>query len=434
MKILVVTTMFLQFACKEKTETAEAPATTSTPSELMKNPVNALSTAVDVLASAGALIGSGYGAALTEDVGSWTPQTHCMPSSGMPAGQEGIDQEELIFQGRLNRQHPRAAFQHFYCMMQLDEGNSTTFLGTISSLKLYACLIDTDGLNFTAVPTTTNVDTDTVRECWEDALDLDDAEMDEMLESGKTLSLTVTSAFPAAFGGDGWDASIFFEGLLEEKNQKIELLVKDSDDKFGVAVISNSGHPVQADAVRVGLDKSTGEIWYEAKAQRLRVSGQGSDVNWNKSSVGYVKGEIDEDYSFSKVDKFFGFYSDLSKEQGGHVAEDIARGEIWTVNGGTPAEGVVTNSYDLACVDDVCRDPNLIASWEATSEAATATCNGVSGTEDNTCTVTGIEVTEDAHTALIMHPDHEAYKTTEVWFAKVTFPAFSSLKLDFSQD
>lgn len=429
----------------ESTDPAAAPAapgagaggsTDPVITENMENPVGSLTLATLALSTAGEHIGAvtATTALKLEDGENFTPETHCDDNGEAKA--LATDAEEFVSpSGELHRSHPRAAFQHFYCMMQKDTGNNTTFIGAISGTKLYACLIAGVTLDFSGTAMDLEADTDDVRACWNAEFGYEDAEMDEMLPAGETIALTVTSSAPAAFGGEGWDGSVRIQASLGEEAEDIQLLIKDSDQQFGIAVISNSGRPVQTDAVRVGIDRETGEVWYDGLFQRMRADDDSFGTGWNRHGVGYVKGEMDEDYKFSEVEKFFGAYSDISLEAGGVKLDTLSRGEMWTINGGTPSQGLVTNSYELTCAGaGDCEDPNLIASWVAVNENTTSACNGAAASDSNTCEVEGIEMTTDAHTGFMMDPESANYITTETWFAELAFPAYTSLTLDLSQD
>jgi hypothetical protein len=404
--------------------------------ENMENPVGSLTLATLALSTAGEHIGavSATSALKLEDGEDFNPTTHCDDNGEAKA--LATDAEEFVSAGgELHRSHPRAAFQHFYCMMQKDTGNSTTFVGAITGTKLYACLISGVTLDFSGAQVEVEAETDNIRACWKDEFGYEDAEMDEMLPAGETIDVKVTSEAPAAFGGEGWDGSIRIEASLGEDAADIQILIKDSDQKFGIAVISNGSSPIQTDAVRVGIDRETGEVWYDGLFQRMRANDDSFSTGWNRHGVGYVKGTMDEEYRFSEVEKFFGAYSDISVEAGGVKVDTLSRGEMWTINGGTPSQGLVTNSYELTCAGaGDCEDPNLIASWVAVSEETTGACNGAAASDSNTCEVDGIEMTTDAHTGFMMDPESTNYVITETWFAELAFPSYTSLTLDLSQE
>ncbi len=430
-------------SCGEKKE-EESEEQEPVITEHMKNPIGALSIAALAVTSAGEHVGTTT-ATLTTHEG-WHAEDYCVGDTGYPRWQTGDgDEHKSPYEGdvfMLNRTHPRAALQHFFCMLSSDTGNNSTFVGTITGTKLYACFVSEEYLDFSGQEQSVPFDATKVRACWKNELGLSDQQLDEMLPEGTDVNVKVTSKAPAAFGGENWDGSILIHASNDSGlDETIKLLLRDSGQRFGVAILTASGRPTPTDAVRVGINRETGEVFYEGKFQRMRVSysdveeNRRNSIGWNRAGVGYAKGTITEDYLFSEVSNFFGAHSDISKEAANEFFDDVARGHFWTIDGGSGDAGAVTYSYDLTCPGDgECSDPNLAASWTAVNEATTAACNGVAAsTESSTCTGEGIQVSTDAHTAFVMHPENAAYELTEDWFGATGFPAFTSLTLGFKQ-
>lgn len=420
-------------ACKKKDDdkstnpaagTAEEKTAANAP-EAIKQPLGVLNVALTSMKSIGTNL-SAVGAGLHLDDG--FSEADCSEHA-TPLARTGDPSEDIANNNELRIQNPRAPLQHFYCMMQKDTGSPDSFLGAVSSIKDMLCILGKD-LNFDGVEreiTRTKAD---LLECFKDYTQ---EEQDEMIgEIGDSVTAKITSSRPAAFGDqDAWDGSVSFV----VGSETIRILLKDSDDVVAIAINNGSGRPESIDGFVTSVNKSTGEVNFEAKFQRIRTANGTGNSGWTRHARAYVKGTMDADLKFSAVSQIGGIYSNLFQKNNAQAGDPIMSGNIWAVTGGD-SQGVKSTSYQLNCTYDAdtntqtCSDPNSIANWTAT--AGSGACNG-SLTDTACSSVTALEMTTDSDIQFIMDTEHPSFEKTEDWMTALKAPSFSSMTYSISQ-
>jgi hypothetical protein len=430
-------TLCLALGCSKKEESDSE--TSSTVTENMEKPAGVLDLAINAMGSAmdtdiaGAMVGS---TALVGDEGFTIDDCD---EHAEAVARATDDAEFKDSSDRLRISHPRAPLQTLYCQMQKDTGAPDSFLGALSQNKMLFCMMG-EGLVFDGVEKTVTKTKEEFEACLGDASEEDKEEI--LADMEDEFDIYITAASPATSGAEGeWDGSIEIVFPINDVEMKLGVLLKDSDNILAVAANNGADRDINVDSYVASINKSTGEVWYEAMFQRIRTADGTSSNGWNRHMRAYVKGELDPDtLEFGAVSVVEGIYSDVSNngmgDGGGAESEDepLTSGTAWTVVG-TEEDGFKSFSYQLNCAWDEatqtsdCPDASLVSSWEATE--GSGACNGaLTGT---TCSGDGLEASEDEHTSFMMIPESDGFVNSEDWYGSLSVPDYTSLELTITQ-
>ena len=303
----------------------------------------------------------------------------------------------------LSRSHVRYAITHMYCMATTDTKAPDSFPGAFTMAGQLACLME-PYLTFDGQAHDITIAKATFQSCF-----AGDPNADEVIagipEAGIPGKLTAGLGSQNPINGTSgyWDGGMIFD--LSALGMTLKIQLKDSDGVLAIGINSPPGDKtIPADAYVASIDKTNGVIRMEAKFQRIRTADGDGSNGWNRHTRIRIKGSVDDNFKFTKVDGVQGIYSSIWS--GSTPTSALTQGFMWTLNG-TDATGYASRYYPLATP----ASPELAASWTPVVNA----CNG-KATSAATCTSTAPELT-DAGTSYVMIPGASDFVNAEDWYA-----------------
>lgn len=381
----VATTLIAGFACGKKDDAKEEGT-----SENVTKPTGALQIVGATMASAGSGMSSSTALVTDDSLTSADCDDHAYPVNTS------------------NRE--RYGLNHLYCMATKDTEAPDSILGALTITKQMACLVESN-LVFDGQPHDVTISKASAVACFgeQSAGDIPDAGF--------------TATYTAGLGDQNPVSTGVYDGgvtiALTNLGMELKFQVKDRDGVLAVSANTTpGGSPLLADAFVASIDKTNGIVRYEAKFQRIRTANGDGSNGWNRHMRIYIKGTMDSDLKFNKVEGVQGIFSDLSNYGGSTPTSPLTSGFIWMVNG-TETAGYASNYYSLGTASA----PQLAASWGST----TAGCNG-KATSAATCTSTAPTMT-DAGTAFTMIPGASNFVNAEDWFKTAGTLSFTTVDL-----